>query len=45
MRYQLLTDRLPLAGETPALPGLTRPARDELQAMLARALQPDPARR
>jgi hypothetical protein len=44
--HQLLTGRLPLAGEAPALPAtLPRAARDELQAMLARALQPDPARR
>lgn len=45
MLHQLLTDRLPLAGAAPTLPGLPQPARDELQAMLARALQPDPAQR
>jgi serine/threonine-protein kinase len=45
MLHQLLTGRLPLAGQAPDLAALPRPARDELQAMLARALQPDPARR
>lgn len=44
--HQLLTGRLPLAGEAPALPAdLPRQARAELAAVLARALQTDPDRR
>ena len=44
--HQLLTGELPKAGEAARLPAaIQQPARSELQAMLSRALQPDPAAR
>ncbi|MBI3350430.1 MAG: protein kinase, partial [Burkholderiales bacterium] len=46
MLHQLLTGRLPLSGDAPALPAsIPQPARNELQAILARALQAEPADR
>ncbi|MGM9483384.1 protein kinase domain-containing protein [Roseateles sp. NT4] len=45
--YQLVTGELPLPGQPPRLPAalLPQPDRAELEAILARALQPDPAAR
>lgn len=44
--HQLLTGELPLGGQAPRLPAaIPQPGRRELEAMLARALQPDPAAR
>ncbi len=46
MLHQLLTGELPKADEAARLPpDIQQPDRNELQAMLSRALQPDPAAR